>query len=71
MTNHLRRCARCGAHVLPLLDLAMTAKRAERALSAMRLAMPDEVPRALRQLASALACYSQTCSDGTGERRDT
>ena len=71
MTARPRRCARCGAEVLAILDLAMLAKRAERALSAMRLAMPDEVPRALRQIASALACYSQTCDQGTGEGRDS
>lgn len=62
MTFPLRRCLRCGAEVPTVLDLAMTAKRAERALSSMRLAMPDEVPRSLRTLAQGLACFAQTCS---------
>ena len=57
-----RRCARCGAEVLPVLDLAATAQRTRKALEGMRLAMPDEVTRGVRTLASALACYSGTCS---------
>ena len=57
-----RRCLRCGAEVLPILDLAMVAQRARKALDGMRLAVPDDLTRGVRTLASALACYSQTCS---------
>ncbi len=63
-----RRCARCGADVLPILDLAMVAKRADKALRSMRLAVPDDATKGLRTLASALACYSQTCTPH--DRRD-
>ena len=68
MTTAPRRCARCGAHVLPILDLAMLAKRTRIALERMRLAVPGDVTTGVRTLASALACYSQTCWDGTGPR---
>ena len=42
MTPAPRRCARCGSDVLPILDLAMVAKRADKALRSMRLAVPDD-----------------------------
>lgn len=56
-----RRCARCGADVLPVLDLAMTAQRTRKALEAMRLVLPPEVTSGVRTLASALACQAGTC----------
>jgi hypothetical protein len=62
MTFAPRRCARCGADVLPILDLAMTAARAKRALETMRLAIPSDVSAGVKALASGLACYSQTCT---------
>jgi hypothetical protein len=43
----------------------MTAKRADKALRSMRLAVPDDASKGLRTLASALACYSQTCEPST------
>ena len=66
--NRPRRCRRCGAEVLPILDLAMLAKRTRIALDGMRYALPSDLTTGVRTIASALACYSQTCSDGTGPR---
>ena len=62
MTTTTRRCARCGAEVPAILDLAMVAKRADKALRTMRLALPSEATIGVRTLASALACYSQSCT---------
>ena len=62
MTYAPRHCARCGAPVPALLDLAAIAKRTRKALDGMRLAIPGEVTTGIRTLDSALACYSQTCS---------
>ena len=57
-----RRCSRCGAEVLALIDLAMVAQRTRKALDGMRLALPADLTSGVRTLARALACYSQTCS---------
>ncbi len=57
-----RRCRRCGAEVPALVEVAETARRARLALDGMRLALPDDLTRSVRLVASALACYSQTCS---------
>ena len=67
MTHAPRRCARCGEPVPALLDLAAIAQRSRKALDGMRLALPSEVTTGVRTLASALACYSGTCS--SQERR--
>jgi hypothetical protein len=61
MTYAPRRCARCGAVVPSLPELAETARRARLALDGMRLALPDALVRGTRQVAAGLACYSQTC----------
>lgn len=57
-----RRCARCGSPVPPLADVAEAARRARVALDAMRLALPDALSTGVRQVASWLACYAQTCT---------
>jgi hypothetical protein len=62
MTPAPRRCSRCGAEVPAILDLAMVAKRADKALRTMRIAIPDEATKGVRTLASALPCYAGTCS---------
>jgi hypothetical protein len=59
--NRPRRCARCGSPLLSVLDLAVTAQRARKALDGMRLAVPDDLTRGVRSLASALACHAGTC----------
>ena len=57
-----RRCPRCGADVPAVHDLAVTALHARRTLDRARLALPgDDVARALRALASALACIASLC----------
>ena len=61
MTPAPRRCARCGADVPALMDVAVAAQRARRALDTMRLSVPDDLTRNLRLVASALACFAQLC----------
>lgn len=61
MTPAPRRCARCGAEVPTLLDVAVAAQRARHALDTMRLAVPDDLTRGVRLVASALACFAQLC----------
>ena len=61
MTSAVRRCARCGAAVMPLMDVAVAAQRARRALDTMRLAVPDDLTRGVRQVADALAHYASLC----------
>ena len=61
MTSAVRRCARCGAAVMPLMDVAVAAQRARRALDTMRLAVPSDLVVGVRLVASALACYAQMC----------
>jgi len=56
-----RRCARCGADVPALLDLAVTAQRARKALESMRIAVPDDLTRGVRAVAAGLACLAGTC----------
>lgn len=57
-----RTCARCGSPVPALVELAETARRARLALDGMRLALPDDLTRGVRQVAAGLACYAGTCS---------
>jgi len=61
VTSTTRRCARCGAEVLPLMDVALAAAKARRALDTMRLAVPDDLTRGVRQVADALAHYASLC----------
>ncbi len=56
-----RRCPRCGSHLLPILDLAVSAQRARRALDTMRLSVPDDLTRGVRTVAAGLACHAGTC----------
>ena len=60
MTYAPRRCARCGRPVPPLMDTAVAAQRARRALDTMRLVVPSDVTVGVRQVADALACWAQT-----------
>jgi hypothetical protein len=64
-----RRCARCGEEVPALLDVAVAAQRARHALDTMRLAVPDDLTRGARQMASALACYAQLCPPTVPQER--
>lgn len=61
MTSTVRRCSRCGASVPTLVDVALAAAKAHRALDTMRLAVPDDLSRNVRLVASALACWAQLC----------
>ena len=61
MTANVRRCARCGAEVLPLMDVALAAAKARRALDTMKLALPSELTVGVRQVADALAHYASLC----------
>ena len=61
MTANVRRCARCGAEVPALIDLAVTAQRTRRALETMRVALPADLTTGVRTLAGALSCYAQMC----------
>ena len=55
-------CPRCGRPRVPLLDLAVAAQRARKALDSMRFALPDDLTRGVRQVASGLACHAGLCA---------
>ncbi len=71
-----RACRRCGAELVPLEELAELAQvvagdvaRARRGLEGMRLALPQVLVDAVRnldrdapQLAAALACHAGRCA---------
>jgi hypothetical protein len=54
-------CARCGRPLVPLLDLAVAAQRAEDAHRTMRLAVPTALVAGVRLLARSLPCHAGTC----------
>ena len=56
-----RRCRRCGAEVLPILDLAMLAQRTRKALDGAGLSTPPALTAGVRTLASGLGCHAGTC----------
>ncbi len=56
-------CPRCGRPLVPLLDLAVAAQRAEDAHRTMRLAVPTTLVAGLRLLARSLPCHAGTCLD--------
>ena len=59
------RCPRCGRLVVPLVELARTARDADAALLAMRIALPDALTRGVRALARGLPCHAGSCSPET------
>jgi hypothetical protein len=57
-------CPRCGRDLVPLEALAATARRARVALERMRIALPDDVTRGVRELDTGLACHAGLCRSG-------
>lgn len=55
-------CPRCGRDLVAMEALAAQAVRVDVALRARRLALPDEVVRGIRDLASGLRCAAALCS---------